>query len=128
MKKLVLSTVLLLATSYAGVTAQIPGGNIDDNNSLLSNIIDPTKPQTPIKRVRSVVSVPPVSVDDHTLTINKPYNGCTILLYNENGELQYSTVMTENYATVDLPAYLKGDYNLQIVRGNIILYSLYITL
>ena len=128
MKKLLLSTVLLLATSYAGVTAQIPSGNNDDNNGLQTNLIDPTKPQGPIRRVKSVVTVPPVVVDDHTLTVNKPYNGCTILLYNEKGELQYSTVMTENYATVDLPAYLKGDYNLQIVRGNIILYSLYITL
>ena len=128
MKKLVLSTVLLLATSYAGVTAQIPGGNIDDKNSLQANIIDPTKGNIPIKRVRGVVSIPTISVDDHTLTVNKPYSGCTLLLFDEDGKLQYSTVMTENYATVDLPAYLKGDYEIQITRGGTILYTLYITL
>ena len=128
MKKLLLSTVLLLASSYTGVTAKSSREIGGEDLTINSNFEDPTKPQGPIRRVKSVVTVPPVVVDDHTLTVNKPYNGCTILLYNEKGELQYSTVMTENYATVDLPAYLKGDYNLQIVRGNIILYALYITL
>ena len=128
MKKLLLSTVLLLASSYTGVTAKSSREISGEDLTINSNFEDPSKPQGPIRRVKSVVRVPIVSVDDHTLTINKPYNGCTILLFDENGELQYSTVMTENYATVDLPAYLKGDYEIQITRGGTILYTLYITL
>jgi hypothetical protein len=128
MKKLLLSTALLLATSYAGVTAQIPGENIDDKNSLQANIIDPTKENGPIRRVKSVVRIPTISIDDHTLTINKPYGGCTLQLFDENGVLQYSTIIPENYATIVLPAYLKGDYDIQITRGSFILYTLYVTL
>jgi len=128
MKKLLLSTVLLLASSYTGVTAKSSREISGEDLTINSNFEDPTKGNGPIRRVKSVVSVPPVSIDDHTLIINKPYRGCTLQLFDENGVLQYSTIIPENYATIELPAYLKGDYNLQIVRGNFILYALYITL
>lgn len=126
MKKLVLSIALLLASSFSDIIAQITDENSGKGLVLHTSIIDPTKDKGPIKR--SPVRNPPISIVDHTLYFKTPYNGCVLHLFDENGEFQYSTIIPEDATSINLPAYLTGEYEIQIIRGNSIIYSLIITL
>jgi hypothetical protein len=68
----------------------------------------PADPKTPIL-------IPEVSIEDYTLTFDASCLGCELRLLDENGVLVYSTTITSN--TLVLPAYLSGDYELQIISG-----------
>ena len=81
MKKLLLSIVLLLASSFSDVIAQNSGEYNGDEIILHTSIIDPTKDNGPIRR--SPIHVPSISIDDHTLFFNSSCDGCTLRLYNE---------------------------------------------
>ena len=72
------------------------------------NYDKPPYPKTP-------VLVPEVSIDGYTLTFDDACLGCELRLLDENGILVYSTTITSN--TLVLPAYLSGDYELQIISG-----------
>ena len=80
---------------------------------------DPTLSQT--NPQKGPVLVPEVSIDDYTLTFDASCLGCGLRLFDEDGVLVYSTIITSN--TLVLPAYLSGDYELQIIRGNFCFYG-----
>lgn len=71
-----------------------------------SNVRD--HPRTPVKR-------PTAYISGHTLYIYG-CEGCVLQLV-QNGEVIYSTVIASD--TVELPETFTGNYDLQIVRGNI---------
>lgn len=125
MKKIILSVLLFLASSYSDVMAQVAGNDIGEGIVLYVGIIDPTKPDGPVKR--SPISIPSVSINDHTLYFNTSCDGCILQLFNEDGELQYVITIPENSESIELPSCLTGEYEIQIIRGNYCFYG-YITL
>ena len=74
---------------------------------------DPTLGQT--NPQRPPILVPEVSIDDYTLTFDDSCLGCELRLLDENGVLVYSTTISSN--TLVLPAYLSGEYEIQIISG-----------
>lgn len=121
MKKLLLSIVLLLASSFSDVIAQNSGEYNGDEIILHTSIIDPTKDNGPIRR--SPIHVPSISIDDHTLLFNSSCDGCTLRLYNEEGDLVVNLIIPDNSSTISLPSFLTGEYEIQIIRGNYCFYG-----
>lgn len=121
MKKLLLSIVLLLASSFSDVIAQNSGEYNGDEIILHTSIIDLTKDNGPIRR--SPIHVPSISIDDHTLFFNSSCDGCTLRLYNEEGDLVVNLIIPDNSSTISLPSFLTGEYEIQIIRGNYCFYG-----
>lgn len=121
MKKLILSIVVLLASSFSDVIAQITGENFCEEIVLHTNIIDPTIPEGPVRR--SPIHVPSISIDDHTLFFNSSCDGCTLRLYNEEGDLVVNLIIPDNSSTISLPSFLTGEYEIQIIRGKFYFYG-----
>ena len=72
---------------------------------------------------RSPVTVPTVSLEDHTLYFDTPCDGCVLSLLNEDGEEVYTTIIPAYCLSLVLPSYLSGEYELQIIQGNICYYA-----
>ena len=72
---------------------------------------------------RTPVLIPEVSIEDCTLYFTTPCDGCTLRLVDEDGQVVYTTVIPDNADELDLPSYLSGDYELQIIRGNFCFYG-----
>ena len=72
---------------------------------------------------RSPVTVPTVSLEDHTLYFDTPCDGCTLRLLDENDEVVYTTIIPAYCLSLVLPSYLSGEYELQIIQGNICYYA-----
>ena len=116
MKKLLFSLILVLASSFSGVIAQITNECFGEEIALQASIIDPTKGKGPIKR--SPVRVPSIGIDDHTLHFITSCDGCTLRLFNEDGDMVIDMIIPDNSSTINLPNYLTGEYEIQIIRGN----------
>lgn len=95
------SASIMPAASYEKTTLTF-GVSYDDSNTY------PDKTRTPVKR-------PTAYISGHTLYIYG-CEGCVLQLV-QNGEVVYSTVIASD--TVELPETFTGNYDLQIVRGNI---------
>ena len=76
---------------------------------------------------RGPIVIPNVGIEDHSLQFNTPCDGCTLRLVNEDGDIAYSTIIPSNTVTLELPSYLEGEYEIQIIRDNLCFYG-YITL
>lgn len=68
---------------------------------------------------RGPVLIPDVSLDGYSLIFNTPCDGCTLRLLDENDIVVYSTVIPTGTTSLMLPSYLSGEYEIQIIRGNI---------
>ncbi len=76
---------------------------------------------------RGPVLIPCISIDNSTLYFTTPCDGCTLRLLDENGVVVYSTVIPIGTISLVLPSYLIGEYEIQIIQGNICFYG-YITI
>ncbi len=77
-------------------------------------------PQNPIDDdKRTLTLVPEVEIEDYTLTFYTPCGGCVLRLLDENNVVVYSTVIPTGTTELVLPSYLSGDYEIQIVQGNL---------
>lgn len=76
---------------------------------------------------RGPVLIPDLSLDGYSLIFNTPCDGYTLRLLDENGSVVYSTVIPTGTTSLVLPSYLSGEYEIQIIQGNICFYG-YITL
>lgn len=83
--------------------------------------VDPTNPMDDYPR--SPILVPRVDIDGYTLTFYTPCDGCVLRLIDENDNVVYSTVIPTGATSLVLPSYLSGDYEIQIVQGNIYFYG-----
>ena len=110
MKRFILVLVLILSASLIDAKIQ----NVCDELYLQVMIFDPTENQQPIKRSPAVI--PSVSLEEHTLLFATPCDGCTLRLINEDGDVEYATVIPMDTTTLSLPSYLSGEYQLQIIR------------
>lgn len=121
MKRIILGLALILASSFSGVMAQEIGDEID----LEVGIVDPTGSYDPYEK--GPVLVPSVSLDGHTLYFATSCDGCTLRLLDENDVVVYSTIILTGTTSLVLPSYLSGEYEIQIIQGNLCFYG-YITL
>ena len=77
-------------------------------------------PQNPLDDdKRSLTLVPEVGIEDYTLTFYTPCDGCVLRLLDENDIVVYSTIIPTSTTELVLPSYLSGDYEIQIVQGNL---------
>ena len=67
--------------------------------------------------------IPTISLEDHTLFFNTPCDGCELRLLDEDGEEVYTTIIPTSCLSLVLPSYLSGEYELQIIQGNICYYT-----
>ena len=113
MKRIILGLALILASSFSGVMAQEVGDEID----LEAGIVDPTGSYEPPQK--GPVLVPSVSLEGHTLYFATSCDGCTLRLLDENDVVVYSTIIPTGTTSLVLPSYLSGEYEIQIIQGNI---------
>ena len=83
--------------------------------------VDPTDPKD--DDPRSPILVPEVDSEGYTLTFYTPCDGCVLRLVDENDVVVYSTVIPTGTTSLVLPSYLSGEYEIQIVQGNIYFYG-----
>lgn len=88
----------------------VNGDNAGGNTGL------PTGPRSPIV-------MPSVTQDSHTLYL---YSGCdnaSLVLLDENGDSVYTAAITAGTTQIVLPSYLVGEYELRIIRGGVVFYT-----
>ena len=73
---------------------------------------------------RTPVLIPDVSIEGYTLCFDTPCDGCTLRVVNEDGDVEYTIVIADGTDELELPSYLEGEYELQIVRGNFCFYGI----
>ena len=59
-----------------------------------------------------------VSIQSHSLFFSNVDEEVTLMLYDNNGELVFTTVIYPTTTQVDLPANLLGDYELRLVADD----------
>lgn len=67
---------------------------------------------------RGPVFIPKLYLDDYSLIFDTPCDGCTLTQLDEDGDVAYTTIIPIGTTTLSLPAYLSGNYEIQIIRGN----------
>ena len=107
---LVLALLSLLSVSVMAKTVTFSVGYVDPS--------DP-KDDDP----RSPILIPEVDLEDYTLTFYTPCDGSVLRLLDENDNVVYSTVIPTGTTSLVLPSYLSGNYEIQIVQGNIYYYG-----
>lgn len=110
---ILLLTLALLPLSNVSVMAQ----SID----FTVGYVDPKDGDDDQQRSQDLV--PEVSIDGYTLTFYTPCDGYVLRLIDENDNVVYSTVIPTGATSLVLPSYLSGDYEIQIVQGNIYFYG-----
>ena len=78
--------------------------------------VDPTIPHG--HNPKSPILIPHVAIDGHTLYFFTPCDGCELQLLDEEGNVVYNVIIPGGSATLALPSYLSGNYEIQIIRGN----------
>ena len=117
MKKVIFSLVMLLLASFSQASVQ----SISNQLYLQVRIIDPTEPLIPIRR--APIATPTIYLDGYNLQFETPCDGCTLQLINEDGDVEYSIEIPTNTTSLALPSYLSGEYELQIIRGQLCFYG-----
>ena len=68
---------------------------------------------------RSQALVPELEIDDYTLFFMTPCDSCVLRLLDEDGAVVYTTIVPNNASSLVLPSCLSGEYEIQIIQGNI---------
>lgn len=111
MKRSILALVLMMSVSLSDAQTQ----NYYDQVYFQIALVDPTAEHKPIRR--SPIATPSVCLEGHTLLFATPCDGCTLKLINQDGDVEYTTVIPTGTQTLVLPSHLSGDYCIQIIRG-----------
>ena len=67
---------------------------------------------------RAPMRVPNLVIDDNILLIPEYYYNCQLQITDEDGFVVYSTTIPEGCDQIELPSYLNGEYEIQLIRGN----------
>ena len=84
---------------------------------LTGEYIDPHKGQ--LGGHRSQTIVPELEIDDYTLFFMTPCDSCVLRLLDEDWAVVYTTIVPNNASSLVLPSCLSGEYEIQIIQGNI---------
>ena len=114
-KKRILLLCLTAMLSFSAISVYA------DSVDLQVGIVDPDYGDD--GQHRGPVLIPDVSLDGYSLIFNTPCDGCTLRLLDENDIVVYSTVIPTGTTSLVLPSYLSGEYEIQIIRGNIYFYG-----
>lgn len=104
---LMMAMLLLSSVRVSAASTSIP---------LTGGYIDPKEGE---EYHRSQALVPELEIDDYTLFFMTPCDGCVLRLLDENRDVVYSTVIPDSAVSLVLPSYLSGEYEIQIIQGNI---------
>lgn len=98
-------------SANSGVTANITFsvGKIKNGNGTGNPL--PKNPITP----------PEVVLEDHTLTFDSSCHGLTLQLVNEDGDVEYTTIISSS--TMVLPSSLEGEYEIRIICDDYYFYG-----
>lgn len=113
MKKVFLVFCMLLSVVISFANTQRVCGAVP----LQVGITDPTQGHKPPQR--GSVIIPSINLEGSTLYFETPCDGCGLQLLDGNGIIVYSTVIPNNATSLVLPSSLSGEYEIQIVQGNI---------
>ena len=72
---------------------------------------------------KSPILIPEISIEDYTIYFNTPCDGCSLRLVDENDNVVYSTVIPTGTTSLVLPSSLSGEYEIQIIQGNLCFYG-----
>lgn len=72
---------------------------------------------------KSPITIPDIGLEDYILYFYTPCDGCTLRLLDENDHVVYSTVIATGTTSLVLPSTLSGEYEIQIIQGNICFYG-----
>lgn len=72
---------------------------------------------------KTSITVPDIGLENHTLYFYTPCDGCILRLLDENDNVVYSTVIATGTTSLVLPSTLSGEYEIQIIQGNICFYG-----
>lgn len=110
MKRILFLFALLFVASIVDAKTEDKGEQI----YLETKLVDPTQVGPPIKK--SPFGIPSIYLDGHVIYFNTPCNGYTLRILNKEGGLIYSIVIPEGAASIILPSFLSGEYQLEIIR------------
>ncbi len=74
-------------------------------------------------QTKSPITIPEIGLEGYTLFFITPCDGCTLRLLDENDNVVYSTVIATGTTSLVLPSSLSGEYEIQIIQGNICFYG-----
>lgn len=77
--------------------------------------IDPSYEQD--EPQRGPILVPEVSIDGYALLFGTNCDGCTLRIVNEDGDVEFSTIIPTGASILYLPSTLSGDYEIQFIQG-----------
>jgi hypothetical protein len=117
MKKILFSLCLCVVAAIGTAKVQKLCGLI----YLTVEIIDPTEETEPIEK--EPILVPSVSLEGYTLIFITPCDGSTLRLVDANDNVVYSTVIPTGATSLVLPSSLSGEYQIQIIQGNLCFYG-----
>lgn len=72
---------------------------------------------------KSPILVPEISIDGYTIIFDTPCDGCTLRLVDGSDNVIYSTVIPTGTSSLILPSSLSGEYEIQIIQGNLCFYG-----
>ena len=115
MKRFLTFLVILSGFFAANMFADDPIENIT-LNIIKNGSTGNGNPRTPIL-------VPTASLDGHTFYINGGHADFLVQLLDEDDNVVYQTVMPSDVSSIVLPSTLSGDYQIQLLWGDWMLYG-----
>lgn len=94
----------------------------EDPVNLNVGLIDPTSPAIG-GGVKGSIPLPQISYDGNTLIFYTPCDGYELRIVDGNGSVVYSLVIPSGCTQIILPNTLVGEYELQLITGNLLFYG-----
>ena len=119
-RSIVFSLVLFFLASFNIAKAQ----NVSNEINFQVRIFDPTIENFPIGK--DPITVPCVILEGHTLLFQTSCDGSILRLVNENNIVVFSSVIPSGTTLFQLPTTLEGEYQIQLIQGNILYWGIII--
>lgn len=119
MKRKVLAVMAVISMFFVSPTSMT--AQTGDPVVLDPTIIDPTDPLNPPHK--TPIQIPSVELDGHTLYFNTPCDGYELRIVDGNAGVVYSLIIPLGCTQVILPTTLLGEFELQLITGNLMFYG-----
>ncbi|MBO7045898.1 MAG: hypothetical protein J6W38_06040 [Prevotella sp.] len=117
MKRIIIVLVLTVLALQGIAKIQKVCGDV----TLQVRIDDPTEDYEPLQK--GPFEVPSVCLEGYSLYFATSCDGCTLRLVDANDNVVYSTVIPTGTTSLVLPSSLSGEYEIQIIQGNLCFYG-----
>lgn len=127
-KQTILSTLIASCVALPAGAAETAVGQMKETDSVTTDKeklpmrvrISASNENIGFPNQKSLIRIPEVTMDGHTLHFVTPCTGLTLQLVQAD-EVCYETVITSDY--LEIPADFTGTYELQILRGEYVFYA-----